>query len=339
MNVNGSCLLCGHTELPQIRRYRCKTRYGRAVFGDAWLQACDECGLVQVIPRADPEVLADYYERDYRSGSMFGADVADTSRFPKDNLFYLNRGESITELLSAHLQRPNPRVLDIGAGYGHILYALGKRYPDSKRSAIEFSEACVKHLKSLGFQVFSRPVEETLPRLEQEFDGVIISHVLEHLLDPPAVLRLIRRSLAPDGVLYVEVPNIPAESLLKYPDHVWAPRFDEPHITFFSTPTLRKLLESAGFEVLFCDTAGPRYQYISHIRFHLPHPRWFLQDLLPSALFFWLRRQHFTRVMRVQEREEEFYQYGGFRIWLRCVSRKLESSAHDHKSPEIQQFA
>src|SRR5437867_2203869 len=82
------------------------------------------------------------------------------------------------------------------------------------------------------------------------------SLVFEHLLDPRGILDLIHASLAPDGVLYIEVPNIPAESLLRYPDHVWAPRFDEPHITFFSALTLRQMLTSASFEPVFCDTAG-----------------------------------------------------------------------------------
>ena len=334
MNINASCLLCGNTKLPHIRRYRCKTRRGKAVFGDAGLYRCDECGLVQVLPAPDPDALADYYRLDYRSGSLFGADVADAKQFPRDNLFYLNRGQSIAELLKTRTQRPSLQILDIGAGYGHILYALGEHYPDSKRRAIEYSDACVRHLESLGFEVFSQPVEQILLRLEQKFDLIVLSHVLEHLLNPLAVLRLIHRSLAPDCTLYVEVPNIPSQSLLRYPDHVWAPRFDEPHITFFSTPTLRSLLEAAGFKVLFCDTAGPDYKHISRIRFHLPQPRWLVQDLLPSALFAWLRRQRFTQAMRVQKREEDFYQYGGdSRIWIRSVSQKVKISDHEHNGP------
>jgi SAM-dependent methyltransferase len=158
----------------------------------------------------------------------------------------------------------------------------------------------------------------------RRFDLIVMSHVFEHLLDPGRILNLIRTSLAPSGVLYIEIPNIPVESLLRYPDHMWVPRADNPHITFFSMRTLRKLLESAGFELQFCDTAGPEYRYISALRFHLPPLPRFLQDLLPSALFLWLRRQSFTRPFRLQERVESFYKYGGFRIWIRSVSRMRE---------------
>jgi SAM-dependent methyltransferase len=317
--LNSSCLSCGENKLDGVRPYRTKLSYGRTVFGGAQLKRCVECGLVQVVPRPDPRVLADYYARDYRSGPRFGADVADASRFPRDNLFYFNRGQSIARLVSPFLKKEAPQILDVGAGYGHVLYGFGELYPRGTRSAVEFSDVCAEHLKSVGVQVHTRPVEEVLPGLERKFDLVILSHVLEHLLEPGAALRLIRASLVPGGVLYIEVPNIPPESLLRYADHRWAPRFDEPHISFFSVPTLRRLMHSAGFEELFCETAGPEYRYISRLRFHLPPLRSTLQDLLPASLFFFLRRLRLTRPLRVQDREESFYQYGGFRLWIRSV--------------------
>jgi len=318
------CLHCEHEELRQIRRYRTNTQYGKRVFGSAWVHECDHCGLVQTIPRPPHQALANYYAVDYRYGGKYGSDVADGRQFPKDNLFYFNRGQSIAELVLPHLQKDNPRILDVGAGYGHILYALSQRYPRSERVAIEFANVCVQHLEAVGIRVFNRPAEEVLGQMEQQFDLVVLSHVLEHVLDPCTMLRLIHASLVPGGMLYVEVPNIPRESLLRYPDQTWAPRWDEPHITFFSVPTLRDLLESVGFELCVCDTAGPTYKYISPLRYRLPPLRSFLQGLLPSPLFLFLRRQGFTKPLRVQEREESFWQYGGFRIWIRSVAKKRE---------------
>ncbi|MBI1790681.1 MAG: class I SAM-dependent methyltransferase, partial [Acidobacteria bacterium] len=223
--------------------------------------------------------------------------------------------------VAPRVRAESPRILDIGAGFGHILYALGERFPKSRRTAIEFSGVAARHLQSIGVDVITEPVENVLPRMEGQFDVVVISHVLEHLLDPGAVLKLIRSSLAPNGVLYVEVPNIPADSLLRFPDHVWAPRFDEPHITFFSTGSLHTLLESRGLTALFCDTAGPFYRYISSLRFRMPTARWFIQHKMPPALFHFLRRQSFTKPVRMREREESFYQYGGCRIWIRSISQ------------------
>jgi len=47
--------------------------------------------------------------------------------FPADNLWFLSRGVSVAHLLRSVLAEKTPqrmRVLDIGAGYGHVLYAL-----------------------------------------------------------------------------------------------------------------------------------------------------------------------------------------------------------------------
>jgi hypothetical protein len=137
------------------------------------------------------------------------------------------------------------------------------------------------------------------------------------------VLELIRASLVPGGVLYIEVPNIPRDSLLRFPDHPWAPRWDEPHITFFQMDALRRLLGAAGFEERFCDTGGPLYRDIPGWRFRLPPAKATLLNLLPRPVFHFLRRQEFTARARVQPREESFYRYGGYRIWIRSVWRRV----------------
>ena len=102
------CLGCGRDRLSRVRRYRTKTRHGNDIFHASWLCICDDCGLVQAMPRPDIQQLMNYYAVDYREGCCAGADVADPTRFPKDNLFYYNRGQSAAELIASfeiHLPR------------------------------------------------------------------------------------------------------------------------------------------------------------------------------------------------------------------------------------------
>lgn len=318
-----TCVSCGHEQLEAVRPYRAKTPHGKRLFGKSWLYRCGHCRLVQTLPRPSLEELEAYYAVDYRSGFFAaGCDVADLAKFPKDNLFYYNRGQSMAELLAPHITSDRPQILDIGAGFGHILYALGERYPEGTRAAIEFSNVCTDHLRSLGIETSSDPVEKALPAMGRKFDLIVLSHVFEHLLQPRETLDLIREHLVPGGILYIEVPNIPADSLTRYPDHVWAPRYEEPHICLFSQDTLREILESADYDVQFCDTAGGEYKYISALQFHLPHWRWFLQGITPAPLFHFLRKQKFTKAMRIPERVPSFYAYGGTRIWIRSISKK-----------------
>ncbi len=317
-----ACIACGNAEMKDVRPYRTNTPYGRRVFGKPSLFECGGCGLVQVYPQPDTTTLTQYYMEDYRKFLQYGQQVSDPQAFPRDNLFYFNRGESIAELLRPHVTTPNPEMLDVGAGYGHILNSLKQRFPQARKNAIEYSEVCVNFLKKTGVSVASLPMEEVLAGCAEQYDLVILSHVLEHLQDPGKSLALIRRCLKPGGIFYAEVPNIPRESLLKYPDHHWAPRYDEPHITFFSKLTLERLVARAGFQKLFCDTGGPEYTYVSRLRFHLPPLRKTVTEMLPKPVFQFLRRLPATRAVRVHEREESFYQYSGLRIWIRSVWRR-----------------
>lgn len=317
----GTCLSCGHAETRRVRRYRVTSSYGRQLFKDGWLVECTLCELVQLAPLPTSGALSDYYAVSYRKVHG-GTEVADVSRFPRDNLFYFNRGQAVTEALAPHIAAESPRVLDIGAGWGHILHAFGERYPRSSRIAIEFGEVCMPHLRSLGIEVFTQPVEEVLSEMRQQLDVVVLSHVLEHLLDPARVLRMIHDALVPGGILWVEVPNIPAETLLRFPDHKWAPRFDEPHVTFFSTPALRRMVAGSGFELVACDTAGPGYRHVSALRYRMPPFRATLERAMPRPVFDFLRKRRFTERLRTSNHEESFYMRGGFRLWIRSVWRK-----------------
>lgn len=282
----GRCISCAHTELRDIRAYRTDTGPGRWIFGGARLAECLRCQLTQCLPLPSPEVLADYYIASYRQSGLGGVDAANLAEFPRDNLFYLNRGRAVTSLVAKHLRSECPQIADIGAGWGHTLYALGERYPAATRVAVELSEPCLNHLRSMRIEVHHRRAEEVLPEMVGRFDAVVISHVLEHLLSPRLMLELIRDSLAPNGYLYLEVPNIPANSLLRYSDNRWAPRYDEPHTVFFSQESLKKLSRAAGYEVVFLDSAGPEYKSISRLRYLLPPLRPLLEKMIPRRLFF-----------------------------------------------------
>jgi len=318
------CLRCGNEGLLRLRAYRPESPLGKRLFGGASVYRCPECGVAQMAPVPSTAELDSYYAHDYRTEGRYGSDRANTRQFPYDNLLYSNRGESVAALLTPYLDGRASggalRILDVGAGFGHILYALAQRYPRSERVAVETSRPCVEHLRSLGVTVLTVPAAEVLPTLKDRFDLVILSHVLEHLPDPFATLSMLRRCLVSGGVLFVEVPNVPLDALTGYPEHAWYPRTDEPHLTFLSRETLRSGLESDGWTVSFSDTVGPEYRLVSWLRFHTPRLRPLVLGLLPNGLKAFLRRQRFTQSLRVRDREPSFYEYGGPRIWLRTVA-------------------
>ncbi|MBL8960563.1 MAG: class I SAM-dependent methyltransferase [Gemmatimonadetes bacterium] len=319
MMSSGRCLACGSADLAPLRAYRSESPAGKRLFSGQ-LCRCEACSLVQLSPVPSDDELGRYYARDYRSGGRYGGNAADLANFPRDNLFFFNRGEAVADLLVKHLGDRSPsRILDVGAGFGHILHRLGERFPGAALHAHELSEPCVAHLRGIGVAVHDGALAEVVSKAGP-FDIVVLSHVLEHLRDPVGVLRLLGGNLSAGGLLSVEVPHVPADTLLSWDDSPWAPRHDEPHLTFFGAPELRSLLERSGFDIRFLETAGPSWRRVSRLRYHLPPLMPTLRRAIPEGLQRALRRRSAGAVDPAATRWPAFHAYGGHRIWLRAIA-------------------
>lgn len=316
-----TCLVCGGHSLTRLRACRNESPAGKALFRGGSIFACGECGVAQLWPRPSEKALEEYYATEYRRGGRYGSDAADISRFPRDNLFFFNRGESVAELLEPYLRASSerPRILDVGAGYGHILYALGSRFPLAERLAHELSKPCIAHLRSIGVHVLAEDLPSALAASDTGFDAIILSHVLEHVRDPVGTLSMLTRHLAPTGVLYVEVPHASPAMLARHPDSPWAPRHDEPHLTFFGADALRATLLRSGAAPAFIETAGPMFRDVSALRYALPPLRPLIRRSIPQVVMRVARRVAPARTT-LRDREPDFFSYGGYRIWLRSIS-------------------
>jgi SAM-dependent methyltransferase len=88
----------------------------------------------------------------------------------------------------------------------------------------------------------------------ENFDGVILADVLEHLTDPWGFLERLRGVLAPGAVVAASIPNVANLWLL---DELAAGRFDytddglldRTHIRFFTRKTIAALFERTGYAI------------------------------------------------------------------------------------------
>lgn len=85
-------------------------------------------------------------------------------------------------------------------------------------------------------------------------DAVVAGDVLEHLIDPRRMLRLIFEALPPGGVLLLSVPNVANVTvriglLLGRWDYGDRGILDRTHRTFFTRRSLCSLLRDHGFEI------------------------------------------------------------------------------------------
>ena len=105
----------------------------------------------------------------------------------------------------------NPRGLEIaevGSGGGQVL----RMFPIARLTAIDVSSVYLENARRnlAGYNVrFLKGELEDIDLPAASYDRVICTEVLEHVLDPDAVLAAIARVLRPNGIAVVTVPNDP----------------------------------------------------------------------------------------------------------------------------------
>jgi SAM-dependent methyltransferase len=102
-------------------------------------------------------------------------------------------------------------------------------------------------------------IDGVLPQPEipdGSFDAGIMLHVIEHMPDPTASLRELRRLVRPGGVLAVETPRFDSLMFKMLGRRERSIQACDGHIYFFTVSTLTRLLRQAGFEVARTDLVG-----------------------------------------------------------------------------------
>jgi SAM-dependent methyltransferase len=108
----------------------------------------------------------------------------------------------------------------------------------------------VAECRALGLNVHNSSISDFLQGLGPEirYDIIILSHVLEHLLEPDKYLRRFQEILNPGGLLVVAVPandSINAKVFGRY----WGWWQVPVHINHFNNRGMVCLAERAGFKV------------------------------------------------------------------------------------------
>lgn len=144
------------------------------------------------------------------------------------------------------------RVLDAGCARGGLLRELRRRGFRSL-AGLDPSPGCVARVRADGFAGFHARLSELPAHVAPgSFDLIVLSHVLEHLVDVAQALRMLAACLAPGGTLYVEVPDA-----ARYADVPFVPFyfFDPEHINHFDRASLANL---AAVHRLRVTAAGQR---------------------------------------------------------------------------------
>jgi 2-polyprenyl-3-methyl-5-hydroxy-6-metoxy-1,4-benzoquinol methylase len=167
-------------------------------------------------------------------------------------------------------RNPEARLLEIGAGSGETAaYALAEG-KCGWCCGVELCEAPAREAQKKLQRVIVGDVERIeFDFPENHFDVLLMSEVLEHLVDPWAVLRKLRKLMKPGSIVIAGSPNVchhvVIRSLLRgrwrYEDRGV---FDATHLRWFSPSGYHEMFEGCGFVV---DEVGPARRLNPKARF------------------------------------------------------------------------
>jgi SAM-dependent methyltransferase len=161
------------------------------------------------------------------SGGAFGRALY--RRRPREDLLALRR---------LALGR-DARVLDVGCGAGHFLYALRERGFTRLLGIDPFIEAPIRY--GNGLVIERRAVTEAAG----EWDLVCFHHSFEHIPDQQATLAAAARLLAPGGVCLLRLPVVDSAAWREY-GLDWV-QLDAPrHLFLHTTASVRSLAAQVG---------------------------------------------------------------------------------------------
>ena len=193
---------------------------------------CTSCGLIR--------------QKAIESGShdYSRVDRATTRQFPK----YIDQ---IIRSLSNYGIALDDTIIEIGSNDGGFLDRLSTA-GFSRLIGIEPSIACNEISRSKGHAIISAHWDENTAASVLNEHGaaraVICRHTLEHVPHPLEFLRAIRSILAPDGIVFIEVPDARPITHDLRGHELW-----DEHLHIFTKTNLQLIMRQAGFEVTRCN--------------------------------------------------------------------------------------
>jgi SAM-dependent methyltransferase len=156
---------------------------------------------------------------------------------------HLRALDGVLERLEASVTRRG-NLLDVGCNRGFLLEAARRR--GWNVVGVELSDAAASRAR----RDFGLTVHRTLDAVgHEQFDLIVVWHVLEHTLEPVEVLRNTSSLLAPEGIFAIQVPSF--EELTTFIDRgMFSSLVCAVHNFYFERDSLTNAIATAGLTVV-----------------------------------------------------------------------------------------
>jgi 2-polyprenyl-3-methyl-5-hydroxy-6-metoxy-1,4-benzoquinol methylase len=227
-----NCPICISPSKDAIIKIDFELFEGHPMNGGYNVVQCNNCGFIY----ADTTVTQNELDWYYTELSKYEDKTISTgggfTQKDKDRLI------ETAVFLSQHIPDKNARIVDLGCANGGMLKEL-KNLGYTNLVGIDPSSACIKITEEeVGCECYQHSLFD-IPESVGKFDVVILSHVLEHVLNVRETISITDNLLKDNGALYLECPN--AEY---YYDVIHAPlqEFNAEHINHFTETAFENLM-------------------------------------------------------------------------------------------------
>jgi 2-polyprenyl-3-methyl-5-hydroxy-6-metoxy-1,4-benzoquinol methylase len=264
----------------------------------------------------------DYHANAYLYARRQRAKRESTVSHNSDSFAGLPELDFLVQSLHRHRPDRSARVLDVGCGYGNYtipLASLGYTI-----TGIDIEPESIEKAKEVNpFPQATFRCADVEQLRDESFDVVVLTQVLEHVVDPQRFLRLLASRCLSGGILLLTLPNgygpkelaerlyrrlrasraarrlvlayrqrMRESSRYSHMFEIYGPINDEgpPHVQRFTMSRLLPLLRDSGFETLeiqHCDILSTLVRiYLPFLPLSATLQRidYYLADLLPPGL-------------------------------------------------------
>ena len=162
---------------------------------------------------------------------------------------------------------PRAHILEIGCSNGNTGALALQMKKCGKYTGVEIHDEAAQKARGKITEVLIGDVEQMeLPWEDQSFDALILSEVLEHLVDPWKLLRRLHRYMKPGALVFASSPNVSHHRIIRMllkgewnltDDGI----MDRTHLRWFTPGTFAAMFEDNGYEVLKVEPMSPfRFQ-------------------------------------------------------------------------------
>ena len=252
------CILCGSKMAPFFRA----RDYRRADNREEWqLYWCADCKYGRLGGDFTPEQIARFYPAAYYThgtNQKYESKPSFFERLRAHLAWRLDAGIPLEPNEIALSRRSGLTLCDLGCGSGEKLIQF-------KNAGYEVIGVELDPRARLIAQKAGEVLDGTAENIPSKiagihFDVVLLSHVLEHCINPIKALSNIQKIIAPHGALVIEVPNNNALGFSTF-QAMW-PWTDIPrHLNFFTEKSLNIALKMSGFKITKVNYVGYARQF------------------------------------------------------------------------------